>query len=73
MKQMLRTAWRWLGSLVDPPRCGSCGRQMRRLVTADLSPEEVRTRRLNGTLGGLLVAAYVCETCTKPGDWVLIE
>ena len=70
---MKRAARRWLASLVGPHRCGSCGLPLRRLVAADLTPEAVRTRRLAGTLGGLLAGAYVCGGCTKPGDWVLIE
>jgi hypothetical protein len=53
--------------------CRSCGKPMRLLRSTDLTPEEVRTRRLTGTLGGLLAAAYVCEDCMAPGSWVLIE
>jgi hypothetical protein len=65
--------WQWLTSFVGPHRCGSCGKPLRRLVSADLTPEAVRTHRLAGTLGGLLAEAYVCGDCTKPGEWVLIE
>jgi|GEM_PF-7049284 len=65
--------WPWLASLVGPYTCGSCGKPLRRLVTADLTPEAVRTHRLAGTLGGLLASAYVCRDCMKPGEWVLIE
>ncbi len=69
----IRAAWWRLVSLVGPYRCMSCGKPLRRLVADDLSPEAVRTRRLAGTLGGLLTAAYVCDNCTKPGKWILIE
>jgi hypothetical protein len=69
----IRAAWRRLVSLVGPRRCGSCGKPLRRLVEGDLSPDAVRTRRLAGTLGGLLATGYVCGDCTKPGAWILIE
>jgi hypothetical protein len=73
VKRAARALWQWLTSLVDPHRCGSCGGPLRRLVSADLTPEAVRTYYLAGTLGGLLAAGYVCRDCTKPGEWVLIE
>ena len=66
-------ARRWWAALVGTHRCGSCGKPLRRLVAADLTPEAVRTYRLAGTLGGLLAAGYVCRDCTKLGEWVLIE
>lgn len=66
-------ARRWWTALVGTHRCGSCGKPLRPLVAADLTPEAVRTYRLAGTLGGLLTAGYVCRDCTKPGEWVLIE
>jgi hypothetical protein len=69
----IRTIWRRLGSHFGPNRCRSCDQPLRRLVAADLSPDVVRTRRLEGTLGGLLAAGYVCATCTKAGEWILIE
>jgi hypothetical protein len=65
--------WRWLTSPVGPHRCEGCGKPLRRLVTADLTPGTVRARSLAGTLGGLLAAAYVCRDCTKLGEWILIE
>jgi hypothetical protein len=46
---------------------------MRLLRSTDFSPEDVRTRLLTGTLGGLLVAAYLCQDCTPVGGWILIE
>jgi hypothetical protein len=73
MKGVARAAWRRLISLVGPYRCGACDRPLRRLGSSDLSPEAVRAHRLAGTLGGLLAAAYVCDDCTRPGGWVLIE
>ena len=73
VKRTTRAVWQWLTALVGPHRCGSCGKSLRRLVSADLTPEAVRTHRLAGTLGGLLAAGYVCRDCTKPGEWVLIE
>jgi hypothetical protein len=39
----------------------------------ELRPDEIRSRRLAGTLGGLFASAYVCDACAKPGHWVLIE
>ena len=68
-----RAVRRWLTSLVGSHRCESCGKPLRRLVVADLTPEAVRAYRLAGTLGGLLAAGYVCRDCTKPGEWILIE
>ena len=73
MNRVARAAWRQLVSLVGPYRCASCHNPLRRLTPADLSPEAVRARRLAGTLGGLLAGGYVCDGCTKPGGWVLIE
>lgn len=73
MMGVVRAVWRRVVSLVGPYRCGSCGKPLRRLRSTDLSPEAVRARRLGGTLGGLLAAGYVCDDCTKPGGWVLIE
>jgi hypothetical protein len=69
----IRWAWRWLVVHLGPPRCRSCGKPLRRLVEEDLTPEVVRTRRLAGTLGGLLDAGHVCDRCTAPGHWILIE
>ena len=69
----LGAAWRRLVSLFGPYRCRVCGKPLRRLVASDLCPDVVRTRRLAGTLGGLLAAGYVCADCTKPGEWILIE
>lgn len=65
--------WRWAAALVGPHRCRECGRPLRRLASADLTPESVRAYRLAGTLGGLLAAGYVCGHCTRRGEWVLIE
>ena len=73
VKRASRAVWPWLTSLVGSHRCGSCGQPLRRLVSADLTPEAVRAYRLAGTLSGLLAAGYVCRDCTKPGEWVLIE
>jgi hypothetical protein len=73
LNRAARAVWRWASSLAATHRCGSCGQPLRRLVSADLTPEAIRTRRLAGTLGGLLAAGYVCRDCTKPGEWVLIE
>jgi hypothetical protein len=63
---------RW-ASLGTSHRCATCGGPLRRFVEGDLTPEAVRTYRLTGTLGGLLAAGYVCRTCTRPGEWVLVE
>jgi hypothetical protein len=73
MKGVARAVWRWLSALVGPYRCESCDKPLRRLESTDLSPVAVRTHRLAGTLGGLLAAGYVCDDCTRPGGWVLIE
>jgi len=73
VKRAAQAIRRWLMSLVGAHRCGSCGQPLRRLVSADLTAEAVRARRLAGTLSGLLGAGYVCRDCTKPGEWVLIE
>jgi len=72
MKRIVRAAWR-LASLTGPYRCRACDKPLRQLVADDLSPDVVRARRLEGTLGGVLTAGYVCADCTKPGDWILIE
>jgi hypothetical protein len=65
--------WRWLTAFSGLHQCRSCGKPLRRLVTADLAPEAIRTYRLAGTLGGLLAAGYVCPDCTARGEWILIE
>jgi DNA-directed RNA polymerase subunit RPC12/RpoP len=69
----LGATWRRLVSLLGPYRCRVCSKPLRRLVVGDLCPDAVRTRRLAGTLGGLMAAGYVCADCTKPGEWILIE
>lgn len=73
MVPIARGVRRWLGSLVGPYLCASCGGPLRRLVAVDLDPGAVRTYRLAGTLGGLLASGYVCAHCTRPGAWILIE
>lgn len=67
-----RAARRW-AALVGSYRCRECGGPLRRLVSADLTPEAVRAYRLAGTLGGLLAAGHVCRACTCRGEWILIE
>ena len=69
----LWAAWRRLVVLFGPYRCWACGKPLRRLLASDLSPDVVQTRRLAGTLGGLMAAGYVCANCTKSGEWILIE
>jgi hypothetical protein len=73
MRGFARAVWRRLTAFVGPYRCGSCDKPLRRLESIDLSPEAARAYRLAGTLGGLLAAGYVCDDCTRPGGWVLIE
>jgi len=72
MKHIL-AAWRQLVLLFGRYRCRLCDKPLRRLVASDLGPDVVQTRRLAGTLGGLLAAGYVCTDCTKAGEWILIE
>jgi hypothetical protein len=73
MRRLIRAVGRRLVWLVGPYRCLSCGGPLRPFTPADLSPDDSRARRLGGTLGGLLASGYVCEACTPPGGWVLIE